>query len=107
MRPMQRFVDLYSSLRSLGCCGLQNTAIASSIKLQNKPKKCLPEACRFRKRAILLIITGDHNANHMSIHAPLTGRQAHLAAGRCRYPISIRTLPMRGATTWYAPVPGT
>ena len=23
MRPMQRFVDLYSSLRSLGCCGLQ------------------------------------------------------------------------------------
>ncbi len=35
---------------------------------------------------------GDHNANHMSIHAPLTGeRQAHLAAGRCRYPISIRT----------------
>ena len=50
---------------------------------------------------------GDHNANHMSIHAPLTGSDrptSQLAAVVTRFQSA---LPMRGATTWYAPVPGT
>ena len=104
MRPMQRCVDVYSSLRSLGCCGLQNTAIASSIKLQNKPKKCLPKPADSGRR--YSFDQGDHNANHTSIHAPLTGSDrptSQLAAVVTRFQSA---LPMRGATTWYAPVPG-
>lgn len=39
MRPAQPSVDLCSSLRNSGCHSLQNTAIASSIKLQNQSNK--------------------------------------------------------------------
>ena len=56
MRPMRPFAGLYSNLKNSDCCGLQNTAIASSIKLQNKLKKRLPNPADSGRR-----YSFDHN----------------------------------------------